>query len=170
MAEIIVPEFEPVRAVVWDVDRVWYPGISTSYCADAREGSPREYVLELMGRGYFTQHHLDMWQDATGRDPLETYSNAARFFTDILYNTLATVGSHTPVMEKRQVVEAKQGLLKGMTLQDIRRVVEDVIDQNRTPGLPEAIQVFDVCGNYTCAASDGLGPFIDYAVDRLQRN
>ncbi len=150
-----------VNTIVWDVDRVWYPGISISYCAEGRDGSPRERLNQYMTEGLFSANDMLLWASVYGKgaNPMESYGNAAAMLTAFLYS-MKKEGSDSPILSKEDTIRTKQGLLKGMKISEIRRIAADVQEQY-TQGLLDAIRGFR--RDYSQAAfSDGLGPFILY--------
>lgn len=149
-----------VKNIVWDVDRVWYPGISTSYCAEGREGSPRERLNEYMREGLFSANDMLLWASVYGKgaDPMESYGNAAAMLTDFLYR-MRVKGE--PVFTKDKTIKAKQGLLAGTSLAEVREIA-DSVRELYTAGLLEALGEFKKKDLAQTALSDGLGPFILY--------
>ncbi|MBI4021552.1 MAG: hypothetical protein HY369_04880 [Candidatus Aenigmarchaeota archaeon] len=151
------------RVVCWDVDRVWYPGISTSYCADQSVSNPRPYLEGFLDRGWFTPADVAAWAAYRGKDPdapIARMADLAAMLTDFFYE-LKSGGR--PVLSKPQAVEGKQSLLTGTTMSEIRAIADGV---PLTPGFRETVASLRGCGVYQAAFSDGLGPFVSYVARR----
>ena len=150
-----------IRAIGWDVDNVWYKGISTSHAADSSRLDPDPYVSSFLNYGWFSRQDIQRWADAEGKDPKEpirTVADVAQMLTDFYYK-IKKEGSEESLITREQIVQGKQALLKGMSLGEIKGIAHGI---PKTNGLYKAIKTFDDTGLYQVAFSDGLFPFIAY--------
>ncbi|MBI4162116.1 MAG: hypothetical protein HY513_00405 [Candidatus Aenigmarchaeota archaeon] len=152
-------EAKPKKATVWDVDRVWYPDISTTYCAKGRDGNPNEVVAYGLEKSYFKTSDIDRWsyEFNQGR-PVETYGQAADMFT-AFYNKMYKEDEKTRILTKEQTIELKQRLLKGMRMGDVNIIASRV---QLTDGLVPVTHELESRRVYQSAFSDGLAPFVSY--------
>ncbi len=152
--------------IVWDVDRVWYGDISTTYAAKGSTQRFEPHLREAYEKGHVTPEQVEMWQKATGRKlgtPGNEYVGAlAEMYTDLFYGmTDGGVSVVIPkgTISKEQTIAGKQALLKGLTIGDVKRIA-DAVPYN--PGLVEAIEALRASGVHQAGFSDGLGPFVAY--------
>ena len=129
----------------WDVDNVWYKGISTSHCADRSPADPKPYLDGFFGKNWFSYDDVKNWQ----------------CLTDFLYKMKKGDNS---VISKEQTIEGKQSLLKGMTMKQIRDIADEI---KYTDGLEDTIYNFKKDGIIQTAFSDGLAPFVLYKMKKL---
>jgi len=151
------------KAVLWDVDKVWYPDTSTNYAAMAIKACPYTHIDEGLEQGWFLQSNVDAWRQyriSKGKDPIfSSVFNVAEMYTDFFKEPDST-GEGRTIFTKAQIIERKQRMLKGLTMSDLRSAAQDVIFPNLTPGLKEAVADFRENGIYQSAFSDGMGPII----------
>ena len=146
-----------IGAVGWDVDRVWYPGISTSFCAESSRADPKLYLAEFVEKGWFGKDDVNRWMQSTG-NAMATVADLAMCLTDFFYR-MKKPGSSEPVITKEQIVAGKQHLLKGMNMREVIDIAEKT---PLTQGLFGAVEVFDSASLHQAAFSDGLYPFVVY--------
>jgi len=146
--------------VVWDIDKVWYPDISTTYCARGSTADHKPYLKDFVeNKGWFTYDHVHQWEEATGR-PINSIGALADMLTDFLYKMKSTVYAGVSDQDaKTRTIEGKQALLKGLTIGDVKRIADAV---PYTDGLKEAIDGIYKSGIGQIGFSDGLGPFVAY--------
>ncbi|MBL7160258.1 MAG: hypothetical protein ISS93_00190 [Candidatus Aenigmarchaeota archaeon] len=153
-----------IIAVNWDVDRVWYPGISSSYCAGQNPQDPEPHLKRFLKGGLFTEDDVTKWAEYAGKDtsdPIQSVGDLADCLTALYHDIKNPDGKR--VLEKSQTVEAKQSLLRGMTMEQVRDIADGV---ELTPGLQKAIEEFNKSGVRQVAFSDGFGPFVSYVARR----
>jgi len=158
-----------IQVVDWDVDKVWYKDISTSYCANTSPLDPKSYLQQFLSEGWFTDEDVRRWAEYRGRDattPIQTPGDLAECLTDFLYRIKKPDGSGS-VITKEQTIQGKQALLRGLTMKNIREIADSI---ELTPGLRDAITTFRGRAIYQVAFSDGLGPFIAYMAKKEGMN
>ncbi len=157
----------PIKAVVWDVDNVWYNGISTSLCIERSTANPKIFLTKYLEEGLFTEDDVKRWGELRGKgnNPIKSIKELAECLTDFLYNMRKENG--TSIITKEQTMRTKQMLLAGLTMKDIREIADTV---NYTKGLKDAVQQFKRKGIYQAAFSDGLAAFVSYKAMQLGIN
>jgi len=150
------------RIVVWDIDRVWYSDISTTYCARGNKADYRPYLRHFVEENnWFTYENVKQWEKLTGRQ-VNSIGALADMLTDFLYKKelQSTVYANVSDQDaKNRTIEGKQALLKGLTIGEVKTIADSV--QNTT-GLSKAIQEIRYAAIYQVGFSDGLGPFVAY--------
>lgn len=150
------------RVVVWDVDRVLYPDISTSYAARGCTADYRPHLQYFIDeKQWFAQEDVVQWERLTGRK-IGSVGALADMLTDFLYKAELRSAVYAGVSDqeaKSRTIEGKQALLRGMTFKDVFAIAETV---PYTDGLPEAIGAIGKSGVHQVGFSDGLGPFVAY--------
>lgn len=160
----ILDSMKRINAINWDVDKVWYKDISTTYCAEASPLDPKPYLDGFLKEGWFSRDDVKKWADYVGKDPnepIKTVGDMARCLTDFLYRIKTDDGDS--IITKEQTIKGKQSLLKDLSMRQIREIAGNV---ELTPGLRDAVNEFRATGMYQAAFSDGLGPFIAYIANR----
>ncbi len=156
----------PIDVVVWDIDRVWYPDISTTYVARCSKADHRPYLDDFVSRGWFNYAHVAQWERLTGR-AVSSVGTVADMLTDFLYKPelRTTVYEGVPDQDaKNRTIVGKQALLNGMTFGEVFEIANRV--QN-TEGLLDAIGIMDHVHVNHVGFSDGLGPFVAYKMHHL---
>jgi hypothetical protein len=154
-----------ISAVCWDVDKVWYRGISTSYLAEKSDLEPRPLLEGFLSQGWFSPTDVDRWaitRRGGAEDPIKSAKDLADLLTDFHYQ-MKRQASDRPIITMKQLREGKQAILRGLTMKQIKEVADSI---QYSPGLLEAIEAFRRSGLYQAAFSDGLAPFIIYHVKR----
>jgi len=150
------------RAVIWDIDKVWYQDISTTYAARGIRADFRPYLQGFVEeRKWFTHDDVTRWEETTGRK-IDSVGAVADMLTDFLYKAelRSTVYAGVSDQEaKNRTIEGKQELLRGMTFGEVKAIADSV--QN-TAGLAEAISDITNAGIHQVGFSDGLAPFVAY--------
>ena len=124
------------RLVVWDVDRVWYPDISTTYAARGSKANYGHYLEDFISRGWFTNYHVALWERKMGRK-LDSVGALADMLTDFLYKMKGEVYEDLSDQErKNRTIEGKQALLKGLTIGEVKTIADSV---PYTDGLTDAV-------------------------------
>jgi hypothetical protein len=154
---------ERPRLVVWDVDRVWYHDISTTYAARGSKADYRPYLEDFVNRGWFTNHHVALWENKMGRR-LDSVGALADMLTDFLYKMKGEVYEGLSDQErKNRTIEGKQSLLRGLTIGEVKAIAGSV---PYTDGLTDAVVDIRQAGIHQVGFSDGLGPFVAYKMLR----
>lgn len=155
----------PTKLVAWDIDRVWYPDISTTYAARGNKHDYRPYltrvVEELKSASY---EQIKLWETATRRE-IASVGDIADMLTDLFYGLKRDDEVLVPkgTITKDQIIAGKQSLLKDMTIGDIKAIADGVPE---TKGLRYA---FDLAHDKAHVGfSDGLGPFVAYKMARIR--
>jgi hypothetical protein len=159
-------ESPPIGRVGWDADQVLYAGLITSMCAEYSTLDPEPFVSKYIEEGLFTQDDVDTWiNEYNDGKPIERIADVANMATDFFY-TMRREGQR--ILEKEDTKRVKQGLLRGLTMQDII-VVSDRIEQDPgyNPGALEAIRMIRGRGIAQALYSDGLGPHIVHQCRKL---
>lgn len=156
-----------IQAIGWDIDGVWYKGISTSHAADASTLDPAPYLKRFVeDNGWFTYDDVRRWADFAAKNsehPIEAVGDLAQMLTDFYYK-MTKPDSDEHVVTREQIVQGKQATLWGMSLRELKKIARDV---PKTPGLDKAIQTFRENEMYQAAFSDGLFPFVAYLANRM---
>jgi hypothetical protein len=148
--------------VDWDVDNVWYKGISTTHCAEKSPLNPEPFIDSFIEKGWFTREDVEKWSaEYNSGNPIVSIGNLAMCLTDFLYKIRKGESS---LITKEQTIEGKQSLLRGLTIKDIKRIAEST---KYNEGLEETVSRFKKDGVYQAALSDGLGPFVMYHMNKL---
>lgn len=177
-----------VKAIVWDVDKVWYGDISTNICAERSPLDPKPYMQRFVeGDGWFSYSDFGLWEDFHGGhppsgDPVVKAGALAQMLTEFYYewgkNPRTDETLNPDVVEERraagedipslitraQLIEGKQAVLSGM---NIKLISEIAASTEYTPGLVEAVKAFREAGLYQAAFSDGFGPFVHWHTKNL---
>ncbi|MEM7815545.1 MAG: hypothetical protein QXN71_00310 [Candidatus Aenigmatarchaeota archaeon] len=150
-----------IAVVNWDVDNVWYKGISTTYCAEKSTLDPKPFIYDFIKKGWFTEEDIRKW-DAKYNDNkgIKTVGSLSKCLTDFFYKMKK---NEKPVITRDQIIEGKQSLLRGMTIKDIIEIADSV---DFSDGLVETIEDFRKRKIYQTAFSDGLGPFVCYLMKK----
>jgi len=149
--------YRKILCVGWDADRVIYPGLSTSICAEKSTLDPEPYVNEFILRKWFTEDDVNRWcEEYNEGKGIASVGDVARMLTDFMYKM--------GIISKQQTIEGKQAILRGLTMKDIRKISEEI---EYNPGLREAVETFRKEGLYQTLFSDGLGPHITYQRRKL---
>ena len=53
--------------VIWDVDRVWYPDISTTYASKGSNQKQGDLLPEGYEQKWVTPEQVQLWESVTGR-------------------------------------------------------------------------------------------------------
>ncbi|HLD49107.1 MAG TPA: hypothetical protein VJB11_01985 [archaeon] len=153
---------KPIGLINWDVDNVWYKGISTSHCAEKSMADPRSYLDGFVEKKWFSYDDVKNWQDSyNGGKEIITIKELAQCLTDFLYKMKKDDSS---IITKEQTIEGKQSLLKGMTIKEVRKMADSI---PYTDGLFDAVRIFKENSLYQVAFSDGLWPFVCYKTKQL---
>lgn len=155
-----------ISAVCWDVDKVWYQGVSTSYLANKSNLDPGPLLESFLSQGWFSPADVDRWAITYRRgakDPIKSAKDLADLLTDFHYE-MTELGSDRPIIIMKQLRQGKQAILRGLTMKQIKEVAQSI---NYSPGLLEAIEAFKRSSLYQVAFSDAPAPFIIYHVKRL---
>jgi hypothetical protein len=155
-----------ISAVCWDVDKVWYQGISTSYLAEKSDLDPGPLLEDFLSQGWFGLADIDRWavtRRGGAKEPIKSASDLAELLTDFHYE-MSRQDSDRPVITMKQLREGKQAIVRGLTMKQIKEVAASI---QYSPGLWEAIEAFRRSRLYQVAFSDGLAPFIIYHVQRM---
>ena len=155
-----------ISAVCWDVDKVWYPGISTSYLAEKSNLDPGPLLEGFLSQGLFSLTDIDRWaitRRGGAEDPIKSATDLSELLTDLHYE-MRRQDSDDPIIPMKQCREGKQAIVRGLTMKQIKEVAASI---QYSPGLLEAIEAFKRSRLYQAAFSDGLAPFIIYHVQRL---
>jgi hypothetical protein len=157
------------QLVIWDVDKVWYPDLGTTYASMGNDADGRKFVEEGIEKGWYTQANTDAWQAyraSRGKSSdLSSVYNVATMYTDF-FKTPSSTGEGKTIFTKSETIQRKQALLKGLTMKDVREIADRYVLPNLTPGLKEAIAKFRNMGLHQAAISDGLAPLIYYVTSR----
>ena len=155
-----------ISAVCWDVDKVWYQGIATSYLAEKSNLAPGPLLESFLSQGWFSPADVDSWAATYRRgakDPIRSAKDLADLLTDFHYK-MTEHGSDRPIIMMKQLRQGKQAILRGLTMKQIKEVAQSV---EYSPGLLEAIEAFKRSSLYQVAFSDGPAPFMIYHMRRL---
>lgn len=155
-----------ISAVCWDVDKVWYQGISTSYLAEKSDLDPGLLLEDFLSQGWFGHADIDRWaatRRGGAKEPIKRITDLANMLTDFHYE-MSRQDSDRPVITMEQCRGGKQAIVRGLTMKQIKEVAASI---QYSPGLLEAIEAFKRSGLYQAAFSDGLAPFIIYHVQRM---
>jgi hypothetical protein len=155
-----------IRAVCWDVDKVWYPGISTSYLAEKSDLDPGPLLEGFLSQGWFGPADVDSWaitRRGGAKDPIKSAKDLADLLTDFHYE-MRRQDSDRPIIAMKQLREGKQAILRGLTMKQVKEVADSI---QYSPGLLEAIEAFRQSRLYQVAFSDAPAPFIIYHVKRM---
>jgi phosphoserine phosphatase len=155
-----------ISAVCWDVDKVWYPGISTSYLAERSNLDPGPLLEGFLSQGWFDLADIDRWavtRRGGAKDPIKRITDLSELLTDLHYE-MRRQDSDNPVITMEQCRGGKQAILRGLTMKQIKEVSASI---QYSPGLLEAVEAFKRSRLYQAAFSDGLAPLIIYHVQRL---
>jgi hypothetical protein len=157
------------KLVIWDVDKVWYPDLGTTYASMGSRGDGRKFVEEGLANNWYTQENIDAWQayrTVQGKNnDLGSIHNVATMYTDF-FKTPESTGEGKTIFTKTETIQRKQALLKGLTMADVRAVADGYVLPNLTPGLKEAVAEFRAMGLHQAAISDGLAPLIYYVTSQ----
>ena len=146
----------------WDVDNVWYKGISTTHSAEKSPLNPQPFVEGFIEKGWFTEDDVQRWKgEYNGGKDIASIGDLAKCLTDFLYKMKKGESS---VITKEQTIEGKQSLLRGLTIKEIKQIAESI---KYSDGLEETVGWFKKDGIYQAALSDGLGPFVLYHMKKL---
>jgi hypothetical protein len=155
-----------ISAVCWDVDKVWYPGYSTSFLAEKSNSDSGSLLQGFLSQGWFSPSDVDSWSMARRRgakEPIQSAKDLADLLTDLHYE-MTRGGSNEPIITMKQLREGKLAIIRGLTMKQIRGVADSI---EYSPGLLEAIEAFGRRGLYQAAFSDAPAPFIIYHVKKL---
>lgn len=151
-----------VKAVIWDIDGVWYAGISTTICARHSELDPAPFHEQFMKERWYTEEAAEKWMKATGRQ-LKKVDDLAQMLTDFFYGLKkgGKVVCPRESITKEQIVKGKQAILRGLTMKQIREAADNTA---YNPGLKDAVCMLRANGLRQIGFSDGLGPFVHYVM------
>lgn len=152
-----------VKTIIWDVDKVWYPDISTNYASRGSNEDPKPFMEQAIEDGWYTPGIIDKYLTTEKKQNIETISDMANMYT-YFFKVLRQEGTEQPYFSKEQTIERKQGLLGGLTMQKLREIADSV---EFTPYLREAVDLFRQHGIKQAAYSDGLGPFVYYITKKF---
>ncbi len=155
-----------ISAVCWDVDKVWYPGYSTSYLSERSDSDPGSLLQSFLSQEWFSLADVDRWameRRGGAKEPIKRARDLADLLTDFHYE-MTRQGSDRPIITMNQLREGKQAIIRGLTMAQIKAAADAI---EYTPGLLETIENFRRSGVYQAAFSDAPAPFIIYHVKRL---
>lgn len=150
----------PIKVVLWDVDGVWYYGISTGHAVERSSVDPIPVLHHGLEERWFSQEDVDRWKEEYNRE-IVSATDLSQMLYDMYY-TMQRDGQ--PLIKREHIVQGRQALLKGMTMKQVREVADSV---PRNPGLDYAVDVFRRNSLYQTAFSDGLGPFVLYLMRKM---
>lgn len=147
------------RLSLWDVDGVWYEGISTDYVAELSIVDPDEMLRYFLDSSMVSQNDVDLW--CSGGKEIGTPADLSRMLHDLFHKMKQ---DRKPRISRDVYLRSRQLLAKGMTMQQIRKVA-DVVPYN--PGVREAAKTLRIQDVHQIAFTDGLGPFVHYKLSRM---
>jgi hypothetical protein len=153
-----------IECVLWDIDNVWYSGMSRTHAANGSKADYRPHLERFVEkRGLFTYSDVQYWEETTGRK-VDSIGTLADMLTDFLYSMKDRIYPNIGVEEAKQLtIEAKQEILHGMTMREIRRIADAV---PYTEGLREAVRTLFEARINQYGFSDGLAPFVVYKMQK----
>jgi len=156
-----------IKVICWDADKTMYNNFITSISAEKSTLAPGPYIEDFIkNRGWFGYGDIERWKkEFNSGNEVKSIGDLAKMLTDFLYKMTGVDGKS--VITKKQTIEGKQAILKGLTIGDIKKYSE-AIEYN--PGVEEAISEFKKYGIIQVIYSDGLGPHVDYQVRKLDLN
>src|SRR3989344_2298245 len=108
------PQPNEVAVVHWDHDKVLIGDLTTSVLARHSPLLPGPYVEEFVERRkWFRYDDVRTWEDKNQRG-INTTGDLADMLTDFLYKVMRPDGN--PVLTKDQTVQAKNYILRGLTV------------------------------------------------------
>ena len=120
------------------------------------------FLEEFIQSGLFSREDVKDWiRKYNQGKPIRRISDVADMLADFLYR-MTRKGK--PIITKQQTIEAKQYLLKGLTMRDIAEISSSV---EYNPGLEETVRAFREHGIAQTLFSDSLGPHITYQRRKL---
>lgn len=173
-----------IWVVGWDHDKVAIPEFTTSILARRNPLPVDPYLQDFIeNKKWFTYHDVERWWNEYGKkksavkcqpdalgveamhyeqSTITSVGDLADMLTDFLYKMQKPDGK--PVLTKEQTIEAKNHILKGLTVKQVREIIEGV---PFTPGFEEAVEAFRGEGLTQTLYSDGLGVAVEHQGKRL---
>ncbi|MHC4165425.1 MAG: HAD family hydrolase [Planctomycetota bacterium] len=112
-----------IKLIAWDHDRVLIPSLVTSELAIRNTLSSDPFLAELLCTGRVSPSDIEQWCQSENRQ-IAHISDLADFLTDSLYDMSGPDG--TSLLTKSEVIEQKQKLLRGLSVADIYRAMEEI--------------------------------------------
>ena len=156
------PQPNEVAVVHWDHDKVLIGDLTTSVLARHSPLLPGPYVEEFVERRkWFRYDDVRTWEDKNQRG-INTTGDLADMLTDFLYKVMRPDGN--PVLTKDQTVQAKNYILRGLTVGQVEEIIQEV---PLTDGVSVGIERFRLADLAQTLFSDGLGIAVDHQRNRL---
>ncbi|TKJ32913.1 MAG: hypothetical protein CEE38_22080 [Planctomycetes bacterium B3_Pla] len=150
-----------IKLIAWDHDRVLIPSLVTSELAIRNTLSPDPFLAELLSTGRVSPSDIEQWCRSENRQ-IAQISDLADFLTASLYDMSGPDG--TSLLNKSEVVEQKQKLLRGLSVADIYGAMEEI---PLTKGIDEVVERCQSRNISQIIISDTLDIAVRWQVNRL---